>query len=105
MIFINNFDSSYNVFLKTATCDYCGKNALVVHRKYSGELICTTCFTKRIEKNIYQTISKYKMLKPNDKIVVGVSGGKDSLSLLYNLNQIQANSYQSNPIISVNIDE
>jgi len=105
VIFINNFDSSYNVFLKTGTCDYCSKNALVVHRKYSGELICTDCFTKRIEKNIYQTISKYKMLKPKDRIVVGISGGKDSLSLLYNLKQIQENSYHSNPIIAVTIDE
>jgi len=45
------------------------------------------------------------MLKPKDRIVVGISGGKDSLSLLYNLKQIQENSYHSNPIIAVTIDE
>lgn len=91
--------------MKTATCDYCKTKTIVVHRKYSGELICTNCFTNRIEKNIFQTISKYKMLKPQDKIVVGVSGGKDSLTLLYNLIKIQENNYHSEPITAVTIDE
>jgi len=105
VISINNLDNSYNVFMKTATCDYCNTKTLVVHRKYSGELICTNCFTNRIEKNIFQTISKYKMLKPKDKVVVGVSGGKDSLTLLYNLIKIQEKNYHSKPIIAVTIDE
>ena len=54
--------------MKTAPCDYCKSKTIVVHRKYSGELICTNCFTTRIEKNISQTISKYKMFRPDDKI-------------------------------------
>ncbi len=45
------------------------------------------------------------MLKPQDQIVVGVSGGKDSLALLYNLIKIQENNYRSKPIIAVTIDE
>ncbi len=45
------------------------------------------------------------MLKPQDKIVVGVSGGKDSLALLYNLIKIQENTYRSEPITAVTIDE
>lgn len=45
------------------------------------------------------------MLKPQDQIVVGVSGGKDSLALLYNLIKIQENNYHSKPIIAVTIDE
>ncbi|GAH19182.1 unnamed protein product, partial [marine sediment metagenome] len=45
------------------------------------------------------------MLKPQDKIVVGVSGGKDSLALLYNLIKIQENNYHSEPITAVTIDE
>jgi uncharacterized protein (TIGR00269 family) len=45
------------------------------------------------------------MLKPQDKIVVGVSGGKDSLALLYNLIKIQEKSYHSEPITAVTIDE
>ncbi|MFX0074438.1 MAG: TIGR00269 family protein [Candidatus Hermodarchaeota archaeon] len=102
---INNHDTGYNVFMKTATCDYCKVNTIVFHRKHSGEFICTNCFTDRIEKNIFQTISKFKMLKPKDKIVVGVSGGKDSLALLYNLIKIQKGNFHAKPITAVTIDE
>jgi uncharacterized protein (TIGR00269 family) len=38
---------------------------------------------------VRQTISKYEMLKPKDKIMVAVSGGKDSVSLLHILSKIE----------------
>ena len=65
--------SEYNIHLERGKCDYC-TNTMVVHRKYSGERLCPDCFTKSIEKNIYKTISKYKMLNRDEKIIVGVSG-------------------------------
>jgi tRNA(Ile)-lysidine synthetase-like protein len=40
---------------------------------------------KIISKKIGQAIFDYKMIKNNDKILIGVSGGKDSLTLLYDL--------------------
>jgi len=45
------------------------------------------------------------MLNRNDKIVIGLSGGKDSISLLYNLIRIQEKTYNSEPIVAVSIDE
>lgn len=38
-----------------------------------------------ISKRIGQALFNYKMIQPNDKILVAVSGGKDSLTLLYDL--------------------
>ncbi|MFX1376505.1 MAG: TIGR00269 family protein [Promethearchaeota archaeon] len=96
--------TNYNVFLKTGKCTYC-KNSAVIRRKHSGEIFCSNCFEKNIEKIIYKTISKYKMLKPNDKIIVALSGGKDSFTLLYNLSMIQENLYNPNQIIALTIDE
>jgi len=96
--------SNYNIFLKKGSCLHC-KNVIVIQRKYSGENLCPKCFQKNIEKNIYKTISKYKMLNRNDKIVVGLSGGKDSISLLYNLNLIQNRKFISESIIALTIDE
>jgi uncharacterized protein (TIGR00269 family) len=96
--------TEYNIFLKTGKCSYCN-NSLVIQRKYSGENLCPTCFEKNIEKNIYKTISKYKMLKPKDKIIVGFSGGKDSFTLLYNLSMIQKKRYHPQQIIALTIDE
>jgi tRNA(Ile)-lysidine synthase len=35
------------------------------------------------------TILRYQMLSPEDKVIIGVSGGADSIALLYLLNQIK----------------
>ena len=96
--------SYYNIFLKQGTCSYCN-NSIVIQRKYSGENLCPECFKKNIEKNIYKSISKYEMLKSKDRIIVALSGGKDSISLLYNLNIIQNRTHNSKPLIALIIDE
>ena len=80
-------------------------NTIVIHRRHSGQFLCPNCFEKSIERIIYKTISKYKMLNPKDRIIVGLSGGKDSTALLYNLNKIQKASYNAEPLIAVTIDE
>jgi uncharacterized protein (TIGR00269 family) len=96
--------STFNIYLKTGKCSSC-ENTLVIQRRHSGQFLCPKCFEKSIEKIIYKTISKYKMLNPNDKIIVGLSGGKDSIALLYNLHKIQVNTYHSEPLIALTIDE
>ncbi len=96
--------SSFNIYIKKGKCINC-KSVVVVQRRHSGQYLCPKCFEKSIEKIINKTISKFKMLKPQDKIIVGLSGGKDSVSLLYNLNKIQENIYNSEPIIALTIDE
>lgn len=44
-----------------------------------------TKLEKLISKRIGQAIFKYKMIEPGDKILMAVSGGKDSMTLLYDL--------------------
>lgn len=70
-------------------CSLCGKYPPVYLRRYSGERLCAHCFNKSIEMHVRRTISKYDLLKPFDRIAVGVSGGKDSLSLLKILQRIE----------------
>jgi tRNA-5-methyluridine54 2-sulfurtransferase len=45
--------------------------------------LCKVHFCKYIETKVDKTIKKYKLINKKDKIVVGVSGGKDSLTILY----------------------
>ena len=42
-----------------------------------------------IEDKVINTINKYNMLKPGDKVVIGVSGGPDSITLLNILNNLK----------------
>jgi len=51
-------------------------------RTYSGEKLCNKCFTKSIEDKVKSAIAKNRMFKPDDRIAVAVSGGKDSVTLL-----------------------
>ncbi|TXT59739.1 MAG: tRNA 2-thiocytidine biosynthesis protein TtcA [Promethearchaeota archaeon] len=87
------------------SCSICNKKEIIYHRVHSGQFLCSECFVESIEKIIYKTISKFNLLRPQDKIIVGVSGGKDSLTLLYNLWKIQKNAYNSNPLEALSIDE
>jgi len=62
-------------------CDKC-ENQAVYTRKYSGQKLCSPCFSNSIVKKTAKTISKYNMIQNDDLVAVAVSGGKDSLVLL-----------------------
>jgi len=85
-------------------CKYC-ESLAVFHRKISNEYVCKTHFIISIEKKILRTIRKYKMISPKEKIAVGVSGGKDSLALLYNIKKIQEKHDFSPKVEAILIDE
>ena len=83
-------------------CNKC-QNTAVYTRKYSGESLCSECFSNSILRKAAKTISKYNMIKNNDLVCVGVSGGKDSLVLLDTLKKMsQSHNFK---IIAVTIDE
>ena len=62
-------------------CDRCDRQADYT-RKYSGERLCSQCFSNSIVKKTSKTISKYNMIQNNELVAIAVSGGKDSLALL-----------------------
>ena len=70
-------------------CTLCGRNEAVFGRNYSGENLCGRCFCKTVENRVRKTISRYEMLGHNDRIMVGVSGGKDSVTLIHILAKIE----------------
>ncbi len=83
-------------------CDRC-KNPAVYTRKYSGERLCSECFSKSIVRKTAKTISKYDMIKHGDLVAVAVSGGKDSLVLLKIINEmVLTHSFR---IKAITIDE
>jgi uncharacterized protein (TIGR00269 family) len=71
-------------------CDRC-ENVAVYTRKYSGEHLCSVCFSNSILRKTAKTISKYNMIKNDELVAVAVSGGKDSLVLLHLLHKMSKN--------------
>src|SRR3989344_737542 len=70
----------------------------------SNVKLCSSCFTKYFEKKVYKTIRQYKLIDKKDRIAVALSGGKDSLSLLYVLNKL-ATTQKDLALIAILIDE
>lgn len=87
-----------------AVCSKCKINHSVFKRIYSGETLCRACFLFSIESKTLHTISKYSMIGYGERIAVGVSGGKDSLTLLSILKKI-LNKNNCNDLIAITIDE
>lgn len=83
-------------------CDRC-ENQIAYTRKYSGEKLCSQCFSNSILRKTAKTISKYKMIQNNELVAVAVSGGKDSLALLNIMNKMAAN--HNFRIKAITIDE
>ena len=53
-----------------------------------ANFLCKACYSYYIEKKVKKSIRKYEMIKYGSHIAVGLSGGKDSVVLLYILNKI-----------------
>lgn len=60
---------------------------------------------KRIFKQVGKAIGEFNLIEENDHILVGVSGGKDSWTLLYVLNEMSKRAPIDYKITAVNIDQ
>lgn len=61
-------------------------------------------YNRMFLKNAREAISTYNMIEPGDRVGVGLSGGKDSIFLLYVLKLIQLTAIKDFSIIGINID-
>ena len=53
---------------------------------------------------IKQAINYYNMLEPHDHLAVALSGGKDSLALLYLMHQLQTHSHLTFSLSAIHVD-
>jgi uncharacterized protein (TIGR00269 family) len=85
------------------TCDKCGNPNLIIKRKQSGQKLCRDCFIKSIQNKVLKNIRKYELLEKGDKVLIGLSGGKDSVMLLDILNSLRKRNIID--LVAVTIDE
>jgi uncharacterized protein (TIGR00269 family) len=61
-------------------CRRCKAPAVVEVRRHNAAF-CRECFVRHVHEQVRRAIDAYSMLRPDDRILVAVSGGKDSLAL------------------------
>lgn len=65
-------------------CKVCGKVAAVALKSCNAGF-CAECYLRFFRRQVERGIATCKLFGPEDKILVAISGGKDSLSLLLEL--------------------
>ena len=61
-------------------CRVCREPAIVDIRRHNAGF-CAACFVKHCTDQVSRAIDSYEMFGPEDRVLVAVSGGKDSLAL------------------------
>ncbi len=59
-------------------CRFCGAKASGM---ISGNPSCMECYPRKFEEKVRKTIKRFGLIEPGDRVLVGVSGGKDSAAL------------------------
>ncbi|RUM30668.1 MAG: TIGR00269 family protein [Aquifex sp.] len=68
-------------------CRVC-KNKAIIYMPHHRLALCKDHFNEWFEKYTEKTIKEFKMFTKKDKILVAISGGKDSLALWYVLRKL-----------------
>jgi len=81
-------------------CDFCGRDAKV-RVAHAGVNLCERCFKEYIKKRVEEELRKFDLLSPNDTVLMGISGGKDSFVLL----DIMSSLHDPSKLIALTIVE
>jgi cytoplasmic tRNA 2-thiolation protein 1 len=88
----------------TPSCTRCHEASSIYYRPYSGERLCTACFNESLLERVKKTVGRYEMFEYDSRIAVGVSGGKDSLTLLRLLVELERDRPYAE-LVAVCVDE
>lgn len=61
-------------------CRVCRDRAVIQVRRHNANF-CKPHFVEHVHRQVERTIHDYRMFTPDERLVLGVSGGKDSLAL------------------------
>ena len=81
LIFNGSFINRFLRGICMGKCHSCSKKG-EVELKYLGKWLCELCFCDLIRRRISRTMRKNKLVEEGDKVLVAISGGKDSALVL-----------------------
>ena len=84
-------------------CINCGTRA-VYRSAHSGHSFCARCFMKSVERRVKTTINRFKLFDPKDRILIAISGGKDSQVLATILAKIEE-KFPETTLMALIVDE
>ena len=61
-------------------CRVCRQPAVIDIRRHNAAF-CEPCFIRHCQEQVRRAIEAFDMIRPGDRVLVAVSGGKDSLAL------------------------
>ncbi|TNJ26912.1 Cytoplasmic tRNA 2-thiolation protein [Giardia muris] len=91
----------------SSSCLYCDGPPVLL-RAHTGHPLCRPCFLKAVEEDVHQTIQEFGLIRPEERVALGVSGGKDSsvmVEILHTLQLRYPEAYGSVEYILLAIDE
>lgn len=83
-------------------CHRCAEKAVI---ELQHGAVCKKHFLEHFEERVFWTIRRYRMIGPKDTLCVALSGGKDSLSVLYLTKKYLQKQGLKNEIEALAIDE
>ena len=85
-------------------CRVCRGPAVIDLPRHNANF-CPEHFTRFCRDQVSRAIEDFDMLRPEDRVLVAVSGGKDSHSLLWLLREMQRKAPIRFDLIAVNLDQ
>jgi uncharacterized protein (TIGR00269 family) len=78
----------HRIDMAQGRCRICGDSTRILRLTEFNLKVCEPCFTRFFERRVRRTLEKHDMINEGDRVVLAVSGGKDSTALLAALRRL-----------------